>query len=53
MNKPENKIKILNTILPALYFGFEFKGQQMDEIDGAENIYEMSASDFVSKWGRS
>ena len=33
------------------YFGFEFKGQQMDEIDGAENIYEMKAVDFIAKWG--
>lgn len=35
------------------YFGFEFKGQQMDEIDGAEDIYEMSAADFSAKWGSS
>ncbi len=34
------------------YFGFDFKGQQMDEIDGAENIYEMSAADFIAKWGK-
>ena len=34
------------------YFGFEYKGQQMDEIDGAESIYEMSAADFLAKWGR-
>ena len=34
------------------YFGFEFKGQQMDEIDGAENIYEMKAAEFISKWGK-
>ena len=34
------------------YFGFDFKGQQMDEIDGAENIYEMSAADFSAKWGK-
>jgi len=42
----------LPSIAVINYFGFEYKGQQMDEIDGAENIYEMSASDFVSKWGR-
>ena len=35
------------------YFGFEFKGQQMDEIDGAEDIYDMSAADFRTKWGSS
>lgn len=35
------------------YFGFEFKGQQMDEIDGAEDIYEMSVADFLAKWGSS
>ncbi len=27
MNKPESKIKILNTILPAIYFGFDFKDE--------------------------
>ncbi len=34
------------------YFGFEFNGQQMDEIDGAENIYEMKTAEFISKWGK-
>lgn len=33
------------------YFDFEFKGQQMDEIDGPEDIYEMSAVEFTAKWG--
>ena len=33
------------------YFGFDFKGQQMDEIDGPEDIYEMTVDDFKSKWG--
>lgn len=33
------------------YFGFELKGQQQDEIDGPENIYEMSALEFTQKWG--
>ncbi len=33
------------------YFGFELKGQQLDEIDGPENIYEMSVADFKAKWG--
>ena len=44
---PDNKasIAVIN------YFGFELKGVQMDEVDGPENIYEMSASDFKAKWG--
>ena len=33
------------------YFGFAFMGQQMDEIDGPENIYEESAASFKAKWG--
>jgi RimJ/RimL family protein N-acetyltransferase len=33
------------------YFGFKFKGQQIDEIDGPENIYEESADSFRRKWG--
>ena len=33
------------------HFGFEYKGQQMDEEDGPENIYEMSAVEFSSRWG--
>ena len=33
------------------HFGFELKGQQMDDVDGPENIYEMSAQDFRAKWG--
>lgn len=33
------------------YFGFELKGQQLDEIDGPENIYEMVALEFTQKWG--
>ena len=44
---PEN----LPSIAVINYFGFEYKGQQMDEIDGPENIYEMSTSDFLEKWG--
>jgi ribosomal-protein-alanine N-acetyltransferase len=44
---PDNKasIAVIN------YFGFELKGVQMDEVDGPENIYEMSAADFKAKWG--
>ena len=33
------------------YFGFARMGQQMDEIDGPEDIYEMSVEDFRKKWG--
>jgi RimJ/RimL family protein N-acetyltransferase len=29
--------------------GFEYKGQQMDEMDGPEDIYELSASDYKLK----
>jgi RimJ/RimL family protein N-acetyltransferase len=43
----------LPSIAVIKYFGFDFKGQQMDEIDGAEDIYEMSAADFSAKWGMS
>lgn len=43
----------LPSIAVINYFGFEYKGQQMDEIDGPENIYEMSALEFVTKWGSS
>ena len=32
-------------------FGFHHLGQQMDEIDGPEDIYEMSVSEFQEKWG--
>ena len=35
------------------HFGFEHKGQQMDEIDGPEDIYEIRAADFKEKWGTS
>lgn len=46
---PENKasIKVIE------FFGFQFMGQQMDEIDGVENIYEESADTFKAKWGTS
>lgn len=30
------------------FFGFELKGQQQDEIDGPEDIYEMSREDFLA-----
>ena len=32
-------------------FGFTHMGQQMDEIDGPEDIYEMSVEEFKVKWG--
>ena len=32
-------------------YGFDHKGQQMDEVDGPEDIYEMSVEDFLQKWG--
>lgn len=44
---PEN----LPSIAVINYFGFEYKGQQMDEIDGLENIYELSTNEFIAKWG--
>lgn len=31
-------------------FGFEVIGRQFDEIDGPEDIYEMSVKDFRTKW---
>jgi ribosomal-protein-alanine N-acetyltransferase len=41
----------LPSIAVIKYFGFNSQGQQMDDIDGPENIYEMSAKDFMAKWG--
>jgi RimJ/RimL family protein N-acetyltransferase len=41
----------LPSIAVINYFGFEYKGQQMDEIDGPENIYEMGTEEFMAKWG--
>jgi RimJ/RimL family protein N-acetyltransferase len=32
-------------------YGFTYLGQQTDEEDGPENIYEMSTEDFMKKWG--
>lgn len=43
----------LPSIAVINYFGFTYVGQQMDDIDGPENIYEMSSQDFQAKWGRS
>lgn len=39
----------LPSIAVINFFGFEYMGQQMDEVDGPENIYEMSTQDFLSK----
>jgi len=41
----------LPSIAVINYFGFEYKGQQIDEEDGPENIYEMSTKEFQKKWG--
>jgi RimJ/RimL family protein N-acetyltransferase len=41
----------LPSIAVINFFGFELKGQQMDEIDGPEDIYEMSAENFSKRWG--
>ena len=46
---PEN----LPSIAVINYFGFEYKGQQIDDEDGPENIYEMSTKEFMEKWGSS
>ena len=42
----------LPSIAVIKYFGFDFKGQQMDDIDGPEDIYEISAVEFLKRWGR-
>ena len=31
-------------------FGFAYQGQQIDEQDGPENIYEISGIDFLEKY---
>jgi RimJ/RimL family protein N-acetyltransferase len=33
------------------YFGFEYKGQQIDEEDGPEDIFELDRESFLKKWG--
>ena len=43
----------LASIAVINYFGFEYKGQQIDEEDGPENIYEISTKDFMARWGSS
>ena len=32
-------------------YGFTHKGQQQDEIDGPEEIYEMTVEEFIKRWG--
>lgn len=46
---PENiaSIKVIE------HFGFDYKGQQIDEVDGPENIYEMSGVEFAKRFGGS
>ena len=41
----------LPSIAVINYFGFDHKGQQMDDIDGREDIYEMSSQEFLKRWG--
>lgn len=41
----------LASIAVINHFGFAYQGQQIDEIDGPENIYEMNSKDFLAKWG--
>ena len=41
----------LPSIAVIKHFGFDFVGQQMDEIDGPEDIYEMPTSEFIQRWG--
>ncbi len=44
---PEN----LASIAVINYFGFNFMGQQMDDVDGPEDIYEMDRESFLQHWG--
>jgi RimJ/RimL family protein N-acetyltransferase len=44
---PEN----LASIAVIDYFGFVYKGQQIDDLDGPENIYEMGTEEFLQRWG--
>ena len=55
----EPQVKILRytvspTNIPSIRvidsFGFAYKGQQIDEEDGPENIYEISGMDFLEKY---
>ena len=41
----------LPSIAVIKYFGFDYKGQQMDDIDGPEDIYEINAVEFSKRWG--
>ncbi len=44
---PENEA----SIAVIKYFGFDYKGQQIDEEDGPEDIYEMDREAFLINWG--
>jgi RimJ/RimL family protein N-acetyltransferase len=44
---PENA----RSIAVIKYFGFNFMGQQIDDIDGPEDIYEMDRGSFQERWG--
>lgn len=35
------------------YFGFHYQGEQIDEEDGPESIYEISREEFLGKFGAS
>jgi RimJ/RimL family protein N-acetyltransferase len=41
----------LPSIAVIKYFDFDYKGQQMDDIDGPEDIYEINAVEFSKRWG--
>lgn len=40
----------LASIAVIEFFGFNYLGQQIDDIDGPENIYEMNVEEFLRKW---
>ncbi len=41
----------LPSISVIKYFGFTYIGQQIDDIDGPEDIFEMDRESFLQKWG--
>ena len=43
----------LSSVAIIKKFGFTYVGQQIDDIDGPEDIYEMSVAEFNEKWGES
>lgn len=42
LNAPSNRV--------IEFFGFHYKGEQIDEEDGPESIFEMSKEEFLSKF---